>query len=122
MDIEIIIPSVLVAGDQFNLTCSITVPERLTHNLTIVRWTYDLSGTMEVTEVNRNATVRPTVRNGNTFFNNLTLNPVVTSDAREYYCFATFTSLDTADRTNRPLTVKSKYLILTFTQYSLFHT
>ena len=42
VQINIIIPSLPVAGDEFRLTCQIITPPNFVENLANVRWTYDL--------------------------------------------------------------------------------
>ena len=107
VDISINIPSVPVAGDVFNLSCVIVVPPNFVENLTSVRLTYDLEASRDVTSENNDATLVPVVRNGNIFTSVLTLDPVKTTDARQYYCQATILVFGTVDRTNRDLTVQS---------------
>ena len=109
VDISINIPSVPVAGDVFNLSCVIVVPPNFVENLTSVRWTYDLQASQDVTSKNNNATLVPVVRNGNIFTSVLKLDPVKTTDARQYYCQAIINVFSYVDRTNRDLTVQSKY-------------
>ena len=107
VDISINIPSVPVAGDVFNLSCVIVVPPNFVENLTSVRWTYDLEASQDVTSENNDATLVPVVRNGNIFTSVLTLDPVKTTDARQYYCRASFTIFNIVDRIDRFLTVQS---------------
>ena len=109
VDISIIIPSVPVAGDVFNLSCVIVVPPNFVEDLTSVRWTYDLQASRDVTSENNDTTLVPVVRNGNIFTSVLTLDPVKTTDARQYYCQASINVFSYVDRTNRDLTVQSKY-------------
>ncbi|XP_011407562.1 PREDICTED: neogenin-like [Amphimedon queenslandica] len=106
VDISINIPSVPVAGDVFNLSCVIVVPPNFVENLTSVRWTYDLEASQDVTSENNDATLVPVVRNGNILTSVLTLDPVKTTDARQYYCQATILVFGTVDRVNRDLTVQ----------------
>ncbi|XP_019858997.1 PREDICTED: uncharacterized protein LOC105314694 [Amphimedon queenslandica] len=106
VDISINIPSVPVAGDVFSLFCVIVVPPNFVENLTSVRWTYDLEASRDVTSENNDARLVPVVRNGNIFTSVLTLDPVKTTDARQYYCQATILVFSTVDRTNRDLTVQ----------------
>ena len=103
------IPFIPTAGDQLTMTCNITVPERLVHEPSSVVWSYDQAGQQRIDVLNTNAAVSSTVRIGDSFFSNLTLNPVVTSDVRRYYCIITFQPLDTSDFTFRELTVRSKF-------------
>ena len=109
VDIDIIIPSVPVAGQAFNLTCRVDVPDRFAENITIIRWTYDLGASQDVTASNSDASVGPLTRNGDIFTSVLTLNPVKTNDARRYYCHATINAFATVDRTDRDLTVQSEF-------------
>ncbi|XP_019851148.1 PREDICTED: hemicentin-1-like [Amphimedon queenslandica] len=106
VDISINIPSVPVSGDVFNLSCVIVVPPNFVENFTSVRWTYDLEASQDVTSENNDATLVPVVRNGNIFTSVLTLDPVKTTDARQYYCQATILVFGIVDRTNRDLTVQ----------------
>ena len=107
VDISINIPSVPVAGDVFNLSCVIVVPPKFVENLISVRWTYYLQASQDVTSENNDATLVPVVRNGNIFTSVLTLDPVKTTDARQYYCQAGISVFSYVDRTNRDLTVQS---------------
>ena len=61
---------------------------------------------------NRNASVGPIIRNGDSFTSVLTLNPVKTTDTRRYYCQAIINVFATVDRTNRDLTVQSELLFI----------
>ena len=108
-DINIVIPSVPVAGQAFNLTCRVDVPNRFVENITGIRWTYDLGASQDVTASNSDASVGPLTRNGDAFTSVLTLNPVKTNDARRYYCQATINVFATVDRTSRDMTVQSEY-------------
>ena len=60
-----------------------------------------------MTSENNDATLVHVVRNGNVFTSVLTLDPVKTTDARQYYCQATIIVFSYVDRTNRDLTVQS---------------
>ena len=106
VDISINISSVPVAGDVFNLSCVIVVPPNFVENLTSVRWTYDLQASQDVTSENNDATLVPVVRNGNIFTSVLTLDPVKTTDARQYYCQAVIGIFNYVDHTNRELIVQ----------------
>ena len=86
VQINIIIPSVPVAGDEFRLTCQIIAPPNFVENLTSVRWTYDLGASRDVIAENNDASVAPIARDKNLFTSVLTLDPVKTNDARQYYC------------------------------------
>ena len=112
VDIDIIVPSVPVAGQAFNLTCHVDVPDRFTENFTYFRWNYDLGASQDVTAINSDASVGPIMRNSDTFTSVLTLNPVRTNDATRYYCQATIIVFGTVDRTSRDLTVQSELLII----------
>ena len=60
-----------------------------------------------MTSENNDATLVPVVRNGNIFTSVLTLDPVKTTDARQYYCQAIINVFSYVDCTNRDLTVQS---------------
>ena len=79
----------IATGDQLNVTCSATVPERLIHSPSSFNISFD--GGL-VAEVNPNATQSAVSRNGNIFSRIVTIDPVTTSDAGEYYCNVTFNS------------------------------
>ena len=117
--VDIIIPSVPVAGDMFNLTCVVVLPPNFVENITSIRWTYDLEASRDVTDGNNDASVAPTIRNQNILTSILTLNPVKTSDATDYYCRLTIVLFDIVDRTNMQLTVKSKLLLFYHLNYFL---
>ena len=63
-----------------------------------------------MTSENNDATLVPFVRNGNIITSVLTLDPVKTTDARQYYCQATILVFGTVDRTNSDLTVQSEFI------------
>ena len=109
--VDIIIPAIPVAGDEFSLTCQIVLPPNSVENVTIVRWTYDLEASQDVTAGNNDASAEPFVKNGNTFTSVLTLHLVKTSDARQYYCHASIAVFGVVDRTNRDLTIQSESLL-----------
>ena len=109
--VDIIIPAIPVAGDEFSLTCRIVLPPNSVENVTLVRWTYDLEASRDVTAGNTDASVAPFVKNGNTFTSVLTLHLVKTSDARQYYCHASIAVFGVVDRTDRYLTVQSESLL-----------
>ena len=71
------------------MTCSATVPERLINSPSAFIISYD--GDL-VAEVNPNATQSAVYRDGNIFSRIVTIDPVTTSDAGEYYCDVTFDS------------------------------
>ena len=110
MIVDILFPTTPTAGDQFTMTCNINIPERLVHDFTrlAVIWSYDLA---RVEVINSNATVGSVIRIGNLIFNNLTLNPVKTSDGRRYYCSVIFNDLGVNDHTLRDLSVQSKLFV-----------
>ena len=74
------------------MTCNITVPSLAMRHAPTVLWTYDQLGQVKVASLNTNATVSNTVRIGDSFFTNLTINNVMTSDARKYYCVYSYTA------------------------------
>ena len=93
--VDIFFPSTPTAGDEFTMTCNISIPERLVHDLTrlSVVWSYNLAGTQKVEATNSDATIGNINKIGNLILSNLTLNPVKTSDGRRYYCLITFNDL-----------------------------
>ena len=117
--VDIIIPAIPVAGDEFCLTCRIVLPPNSVENVTLVRWTYDLGASQSVIDGNPDASVAPFVKNGNTFTSVLTLYLVKTSDATRYYCHATIAVFGVVDRTDRKLTVQSELLFI-ITVHNLF--
>ena len=116
--VDIIIPSVPVAGDMFNLTCVVVLPPNFVEDITSIRWTYDLGASQDVNASNNDASVA-LVRNQNILTSILTLNPVKTSDARDYYCRLTIDEFDISDRMDMQLTVKSKLLLFYHLNYFL---
>jgi hypothetical protein len=111
---DIIIPFIPTAGDEFTLTCNVTVPERLnpTHVPDSVRWSFTQDGTQIIDQINDDTVISNVTRIGDSFYSNLTINPIKTSDAttssnnRRYYCLISFQSLNVGDFTFRELTVK----------------
>ena len=110
MKVDILFPTIPTAGDQFTMTCNISIPERLVHDLTkiFVVWSYNLAGTERVEATNSDATVGNVTKIGNLILSNLTLNPVRTSDGRRYYCLIAFNDLEVNDVTFRDVSVQSK--------------
>ena len=94
------------------------MPPKSVENVTLVRWTYDLEASRDVTD-NPDASVAPFVKNGNTFTSVLTLHLVKTSDATRYYCHASIAVFGVVDRTDRELTVQSELLFI-ITAHNLF--
>ena len=111
--INIAFSSIPTAGDHLNLTCSATVPERLVkrHRPTFILISYQFGGVQEVAEVNPNAKQYEVIRTDNVFSSIVTINPVKTSDAREYHCEVVFGSPFNVDPDkSRILSVHSKSL------------
>ena len=109
VQINIIIPSIPVAGDEFRLTCQIITPPNFVENLTSVRWTYDLGASRDVIAENNDASVAPIAKNRNTFTSVLTLDPVKTNDASlPYYCQVTINLFGFNENTMSSLTVQSQ--------------
>ena len=101
------------AGDLLNLTCSATVPERLVerHKPYIVI-SYDNLGQDVVSEDNPNATQYNVTRVDNAFSRIVNINPVKTSDAREYFCEVSFGAPFNAEANeSSELSVHSKCLL-----------
>ena len=109
--INITFSSIPTAGDHLNLTCSATVPERLVerHKPTSILLSYEFGGVQEVAEVNPDATQSNVTRVDNVLSSSVTINPVKTSDAREYHCEVVFGSPFNVDLDkSRKLSVNSK--------------
>ena len=105
----IIFPTTPVAGDQFTMTCNISIPERLVYEPSSVIWSYDLAREQKIDVNNSDATIRNVTRIGNLILSTLTLNPVKTSDGRRYYCSSIFNNLEVIDYTYRELNVQSEF-------------
>ena len=110
VQINIIISSVPVAGDEFRLTCQIITPPNFVENITSVRWTYDLGASRDVIAENNDASVAPIAKDRNIFtsVHVLTLDPVKASDATSYYCQATIDPFGYNDNAMSSLTVQSQ--------------
>ena len=113
MIIDILFLTTPTAGDQFTMTCNISIPERLVHDFTrlAVIWSYDLAREDRVEVINSDATIENATRMGNLILSTLTLNPVKTSDGKKYYCSVIFNDLGVNDHILRDLNVLSKLLI-----------
>ena len=115
--IDIDFPSIPTAGDQFSFTCTATVPERLVYVPSGFTISYDLGADMIVAEDNPDATQSSLMRNGNVFSRDITLNPVKTSDAINYFCVVVFGGFSITTHNNRMLSVTSK----SFVYIIIFH-
>ena len=104
-------PSIPTADDEFIFTCRATVPERLVHVPNGFTISYDLPGNEEVADDNSDATESSLMSNGNVFSRDITLNPVKTSDATNYFCIVVFEDLGTVIHTNRMLIVTSESIL-----------
>ena len=104
-------PLIPTAGDEFNFTCTATVPERLVHEPTGFTISYDFSGSIIVADDNTDATQSSITRNGNVFSRDITLNPVKTSDATEYFCSVDFVDLGADNDNSGTLSVTSKSFV-----------
>ena len=109
--INIEFPSIPTAGDEFNFTCRATVPERLVHTPSGFTISYDLAGDIRVVDNNTDGTQSSVMRNGDVFSRVITLNPVKTSDSRNYSCVVVFQDLGTTTTNNRMLSVTSKSFV-----------
>ena len=121
--INITFSSIPTAGDHLNLTCSATVPERLVerHEPTAIVISYQFGGVQEVVKVNPNATQSEVIRTDNGFSSIVTINPVKTSDAREYFCEVVFGSpFFVLPSKSRKLSVHSKSVILCMSKIFFF--
>ena len=106
--------SVPTAGDQLNVTCTATVPERLVYTPSTVVISYDSGGQQIVTEDNTDATQSEVSQDGNIFSRVVTIDPVKITDARRYFCLVSFSQpLDTSPVVmSSDLFVNSKQLII----------
>ena len=113
MIVDILFPTTPTAGNQFTMTCNISIPERLVldHSRVLVVWSYNLAGTQRVEVVNSDAAIGNITKIGNLILSNLTLNPVKTSDSKRYYCLVTFEDLGVNDHILRDLNVQSKFFV-----------
>ena len=112
MTVSITSPLTPTAGDSFNMTCNVIVPERFVDKPTAIIWSYDLARTQQVIEDNTDAFVTNFTQNGRLFFSHLIFSPVKTSDARRYYCSVIFETLNTTDYTFQDLSVNGTYITL----------
>ena len=119
--VNIDFPSIPTAGDEFNFTCRATVPERLVHVPTGFTISYDFSGNIIVADNNPDATQSSIMRNGNVFSRDITLNPVKTSDATQYFCEVEFGDLGADNDNNGMLSVRSKSLSIFIFYISYFY-
>ena len=108
--IDIDFPSIPTAGDEFNFTCRATVPERLVYEPSGFSISYNFAGNMIVAVDNSDATQSSVIRNGNVFSRDITLNPVKTSDATNYYCIVVFEVFFIISPNFRMLSVTSESL------------
>ena len=113
MVIDILFPTTPTVGDQFAMTCNISIPERLVHDLNrlVVIWSYDLARLQRIDVINSDATIGNVTRIDNLMLSTLTINPVKTSDGRRYYCSVTFNDLGVNDHVLRDLNVQSKLFV-----------
>ena len=82
-----------IAGDLLKVACSATVPERLIHSPDNVIISYDNTGAQQVALNNPDATESNVTSGENVFTKNVTINPVKTSDAGQYFCVVLFSEL-----------------------------
>ena len=113
MIVDIFFPTTPTAGDQFTMTCNISIAERLVHDLTSlsVIWSYDLARVQRVEVINNDTAIGNVTNIDNLILSILTLNPVKTSDGRRYYCSVIFNDLYISDHTLRDLSVQSKLFV-----------
>ena len=113
MIVDILFPTTPIAGDQFTMTCNISIPERLVHDLTrlAVIWSYDLAREQRVNVVNSDTTIGNVTKISNLILSTLTINPMKTSDGRRYYCSVIFNDLGVNDHTSSDLSVQSKLFV-----------
>ncbi len=104
--------SIPTAGDQLNVTCTATVPQRLVYTPSTVVISYNSGGQQVVAEDNADATQSEVSQDGNVFSKVVTIDPVKTTDARRYYCPVSFGQpLDVSPALgSEDLSVNSKFL------------
>ena len=119
---DILFPTTPTGGDQFTMTCNISIPERLVHDITrlTVIWSYDLARELRVEVINSDATIRNVTKIGNLILSTLTINPIKTSDGRRYYCSVIFNDLGVNDHVLRDLNVQSKLFNIKLTSIIIF--
>ena len=101
----------ITAGDQLNVTCTATVPQRLVYTPSTVVISYDTGGQQVVAEDNTDATQSEMSQDGNVFSRVVTIDLVKTTDARRYYCSVSFGQpLDTSPLMSNDLRVNSKFV------------
>ena len=110
---DILFPTTPTAGEQFTMTCNISIPERLVHDLTrlAVIWSYDLAREQRVEVINSDVTIGNVTRIGNSILSNLSISSVKTSDGRRYYCSVIFNDLGVSDHVLRDVSVQSKLFV-----------
>ena len=118
--VNIDFPSIPTAGDEFTFTCRATVPERLVYVPTGFTISYDLPGNIIVADNNTDATQSSVMRNENVFSRDITLNPVKTSDATNYFCEVEFGDLGADSDNNGMLSVTSKSFVYIHILYLIF--
>ena len=113
MIVDVVFPTTPTAGDQFTMTCNISIPDRLVHDLTrlAVIWSYDLAREQRVEVINSDTITGNVTKIGNLILSPLTINPVKTSDSRRYYCSVIFNDLRVNDHVLRDLSVQSKLFV-----------
>ena len=82
-------PSTPTAGDQFNITCTATLPERLIHAPNVIIVSLTNGGN----EIQAEMISSILTLNTNTYSRTYTIDPVSTSDARQYFCRVGFEAL-----------------------------
>ena len=114
MIVDILYSTTPTAGDQFTMTCNISIPERLVHDLArlVVIWSYDLARLQRVEVINSDTTIGNVTKIGNLILSNLILHPVKTSDGRSYYCSVIFNDLGVSNHILRDLSVQSKLFVI----------
>ena len=109
--INIDFPSIPTAGDEFSFTCTAIVPETLVLEPTDFLISYDQAGTMKVIDGNSDAMQSLVMKNGNIFSKEVTINPIKTSDATNYFCVVVFEQLGVISYDEEMLSVKSEFFI-----------
>ena len=66
MIVDVLYSTIPTTGDQFTMTCNISIPERLVYDLTklAVIWSYDLARVQRVEVINSDATIGNVIKIG----------------------------------------------------------
>ena len=120
--VELANPVTPTAGDILFMNCNITVPDRLVDSPSGILLAYDEGGNRLVVDQNNDTSESNVTRSNNIFSKQFTINPVKTSDARQYYCIAQFKTLGVIGYGSRNIAVYSKYYRQIGLMFPLFYS